>query len=198
MRAMTVDGNVPAGSASPVRSVLWGTAGGAALLSVYFLVLTWSNSLDHALEELGVIGGWIGLMVAGFAVQTGLFAHIRHSLKARPGGKTAASMAASGGMSTSAMVACCMHHVTDLVPVLGASAAALFLAQYRTVFLAAGVASNLIGTVLMLRVIGKNALFDPDRGFLRRLAVIDMDRALALSVLLGLTIVASALYRHLR
>ncbi len=35
-------------------------------------------------------------------------------------------MGTSGGTSVTAMVACCLHHVTDVLPILGVSAAAEF------------------------------------------------------------------------
>jgi hypothetical protein len=43
------------------------------------------------------------------------------------------------------MVACCAHHLTDVLPLLGLSAAAAFLAEYRIPFMLAGLATNLIG-----------------------------------------------------
>ena len=178
------------GPTAPARNAaLWGMAGSTLLLSVYFLTLTLSNSLAHALEELRIIGGWIGIMVIGFGIQTGLFSYIRSSIKNRSGVNTTASMAASGGMSTTAMVACCMHHVTDLVPILGVSAAALFLTRYQEAFLAAGVASNLIGVVMMLRVIQKNSLYASNRGILRHLMKLNMNHGLMFSVLLGISLI---------
>ena len=51
----------------------WGLIAGAALLLLYFVILTLSNSLVHAMEELRQIGWWILLLVVGFSVQVGLF-----------------------------------------------------------------------------------------------------------------------------
>jgi hypothetical protein len=184
------------GSTVQVRkAAIWGLAGSTFLLSVYFLILTLSNSLAHALEELRIIGGWIGLMVMGFGIQTGLFSYIRSSVKNRAGVNTSASIAASGGMSTTAMVACCMHHITDLVPILGISAAALFLTQYQTAFLAAGVASNFVGVVMMLRVIQKNSLYDSDGGILRHLMKFNMSYGLIITALLGISLVLITVIR---
>jgi hypothetical protein len=58
---------------------------------------------------------------------------------------TGALAGAGGGTSTAAMVACCAHHVTDVLPLLGLSAAAAFLAEYRIPFMVVGLATNLIG-----------------------------------------------------
>jgi hypothetical protein len=60
---------------------------------------------------------------------------------------------AGGGTSTVAMVACCAHHVTDVLPLLGLSAAAAFLAEYRIPFMLVGLVTNLIGIGVMVYLI---------------------------------------------
>ena len=62
-------------------------------------------------------------------------------------------MGTSGGTSVTAMVACCLHHVTDVLPVLGLSAAATFLARYQRPFMLVGLGLNLIGIIVMLIVL---------------------------------------------
>lgn len=170
------------------RSVLWGSAGASALLGLYFLVLTLSDSLGHALEELRSLGVWIFFLTAGFGVQTGLFTYVRGSLRARASRQAATSMTAAGGMSATAMVACCLHHITDVLPIIGASAASLFLIRYQSVFLAAGVSSNLVGIAMMLRLIQRQDLYEPGHGLLGRLLWLNMDMGLAASVLTGVMI----------
>jgi len=49
------------------------------------------------------------------------------------------------------MVACCAHHLADVLPLLGLSAAASFLATYKIPFMLLGLTMNLIGIVLILR-----------------------------------------------
>ena len=62
-------------------------------------------------------------------------------------------MGTSGGTSATAMVACCIHHVTDVLPILGLSAAAGFLARYQHPFMLLGLAMNLMGIGVMLFVL---------------------------------------------
>ena len=50
-----------------------------------------------------------------------------------------------------AMVACCAHRVADLLPFLGLSAAAGFLAAYKTPFMIIGLAVSLAGIFLISR-----------------------------------------------
>ena len=58
-------------------------------------------------------------------------------------------------MSTVAMVACCAHHVTDVLPILGLTAAAAFLAEYRNPFMLIGLGTTLIGIAVMLVILLK-------------------------------------------
>jgi hypothetical protein len=129
----------------------------------------------------------------GFGIQTGLFAYVRGSLKARATAQATASMAAAGGMSATSMVACCMHHIADFLPILGISAASLFLIKYQLVFLAIGVASNLVGITIMLGLIQKQELYEVDHGVLGKLLKLDMKRALVVNTLLGVTLAAITL-----
>jgi hypothetical protein len=156
----------------------WGLIAGAALLLLYFVILTLSNSLVHAMEELRQIGWWILLLVVGFSVQVGLFVFMKRSARRKNTAGGTAAVAASGGVSTTAMVACCMHHVTDVLPILGASAASIFLLRYQEVFLAVGVISNLIGINIMLNLIQKYGFFEGENKILGALMKVNMRKAL--------------------
>ena len=67
-------------------------------------------------------------LILGFATQAGLFRAIH--LLARHGGGGA--LATSGGVSGGTMLACCMHNLVTLVPVLGINGLATFFAAYQT------------------------------------------------------------------
>jgi len=174
-----------------LRSYLWGIAGSVSLLVLYFLILTISNSLTHAADELRTLGVWIALLALGFGIQTGLFTYVRRSLKAGASARATASVAASGGLSGAAMAACCLHHLTEILPILGVSAASLFLAEHQSTFLAVGVASNLLGITVMLRLIQRQELYVSGRGVLGRLLQFNMNRALIVNSLLGLALVTT-------
>ena len=182
-----------------LRPILWGSAGSAVLLLLYFGILSWSNSFAHAIEELGKIWMWILPLTLGFGVQAGLFSYIKITSKRKADLTSTASVAAAGGVSTTAMVACCMHHVTDVLPVLGASAASIFLIQYQEVFLAVGVVSNLLGIFIMLRVIQKNGLYVSGRGAMGSLLVnFNMDRALMVAGVTGAVFIIAIAVRTIR
>lgn len=62
-------------------------------------------------------------------------------------------VAASTGASGTAMVACGAHHLADVLPVLGMSAAVVFLNEYRTQLLWLGIAANAAGTAYLVRLL---------------------------------------------
>src|SRR3989338_4747254 len=125
-------------------SMKWGFIGGLFLLSIYFLILSIANSFEHAIQQFAKMWYWVFLLAIGFGTQIGLYSLIRQSMKQQLKGTTT-EVAASGGVSTGSMIACCAHHLTDVLPIMGLSAAAIFLNKYQTLFIIIGVLSNLVG-----------------------------------------------------
>jgi hypothetical protein len=76
------------------------------------------------------------------------------------------------------MVACCAHHLTDVLPVIGLAGAATLLATYQDVLLLLGVLSNVVGVTYMLGLLRKHRLY-PSRASLLSVALRwPVDRAL--------------------
>jgi hypothetical protein len=48
------------------------------------------------------------------------------------------------------MVACCAHHVADVLPLVGLTAAATFLANWKIPFMILGLLTNGVGILVML------------------------------------------------
>ena len=146
------------------RRGLW-VAGfaGAALLTVYVVVLALANSLGHVGSELTRLWPWLGVLVLGFAAQLGLFSYARGA--AREHSLPAGGVVGSSVTSTASMLACCAHHLTDVLPLVGLTSAALLLANYQRVFLVLGVGSNLVALTYLLAHIKRHRLF-PERGSL--------------------------------
>lgn len=151
------------------RGIAWGVAGAGLLLAFYALVLGLANSFEHALTEFGRLWPWMGALTVGFAAQVGLFAYARGAARSR-GEASARGMAASGGTSAASMVACCAHHLTDVLPLVGLTGAAFFLAAYQSLFLLLGVLANVVGVVFMLGQIRRHRL-RPERRSLLALSV---------------------------
>jgi hypothetical protein len=137
--------------------IVAGLVGSVFLAGLYLFLVSWVESFQHAIEYLWQ-DRWIVLpIILGFGVQVALYVILKKRLF-MPVNSTAPSAVitgASGTTSTIAMAACCAHHVADVLPVLGLTAAATFLAEYRTAFMLVGLGTTLIGISRMLVVLFK-------------------------------------------
>jgi hypothetical protein len=158
-------GGVPWSGHLVLRKRGLGIAGlaGAALVVVYVVVLALANSLAHVAGELVRLGPWLSVLVLGFAAQMGLFSYARGAAQERR--LPSAGVVGSSVTSTASMLACCAHHLTDVLPLAGLASAALFLAHYQRVFLVLGVGSNLTALTYLLAHMKKHRLF-PERSSL--------------------------------
>ncbi len=147
----------PTAPISLVRRLLpfiLGLTGAGFLVLLYLGIVTWGQGWAHALELLYQDRALVAAIAGGFGVQVGLYSYLR--LVVHHGVKLAVPTAATGagtGTSSVAMVACCLHHVTDVLPVLGLSGAAIFLNQYRVPFMVVGLVVNAAGVAIMVRVV---------------------------------------------
>lgn len=138
----------------PVAAGLLGSGG---LTLLYFGIVSLAESPAHAVQ-LFWDDRWIVLpIILGFGVQAALYTILKKRLflPVTNTGPSTALTGASGGMSTTAMVACCAHHVADVLPILGLTAAAAFLAQYRIAFMLLGLGTTLVGIFVMLMILWK-------------------------------------------
>lgn len=138
------------------KHVLYGLTATVAMFVFYFGVLSLANSPRHALEQLALFWYLILPLVILIGIQVGLYTHIKCSISEKDFSAAKGGVAASGGMSGGAMVACCVHHVADIFPLLGLTAAAVFLSQYQGAFMVLGIASGVIGVLYMLEAMKKN------------------------------------------
>jgi hypothetical protein len=129
------------------RSIAIGVAGAAALLGVYLGIISLAQGFEHALAQLAADAPFVGLIAAGFGIQIALFAELRTVDRHH---RAAAAVTAAGtGTSSAAMLACCAHHLVDLLPLVGLSAAAVFLNAYRTPLFLVGIGMNVIGIIVI-------------------------------------------------
>ena len=141
------------------RRILWplgaGIAGSFFLTAIYFGIVSWAESPQHALE-LFWEDRWIVVpIILGFGIQMALYTILKKRLfvPVSSTGPSGALTGAGGTTSTLAMVACCAHHVTDVLPILGLTAAATFLAEYQTAFMLVGLGTTIIGIIIMLYIL---------------------------------------------
>ena len=131
------------------RSVAAGVLAAVALLGVYLGIISLAQGVEHALEQLATDALFVGLIAAGFGTQIALFVELRAVDRLH---RSAAAVTAAGtGTSAVAMLACCAHHLVDLLPLLGLSAAAVFLNAYQTPLFLVSIGMNVIGIVVIAR-----------------------------------------------
>ncbi|MEA5009055.1 hypothetical protein [Clostridium tyrobutyricum] len=177
-------------------SIFFGVVGGTALLLVYFLILTFANSFDHAVQQFFQIWYWILILAAGFGTQVGLYFYIRYSKKIKITEATS-EMTASGGTSVLSMIACCSHHLVDILPLLGLSAASAFLVKYQISFLLIGVFSNLIGIETMLYIIKEHQLYE-EWGILKKILFYDIKKLRIITITIAIFIIPISFFVNLK
>jgi len=140
---------IPPTSPIGARSVAAGIVAAAALLGVYLGIVSLAQGVEHALWQLAADSPFVGLIVAGFGRQVALFVELRAVDRRH---RAAAAVTAAGtGTSAAAMLACCAHHLVDLLPLVGLSAAAVFLNAYKTPLFVVGITMNVVGIVVIAR-----------------------------------------------
>ena len=135
--------------------------GSTLIASFYLGILTWAEGWSYASSQFLRDRWYVIPIIIGFGVQAALYSVLRFHLfipnisTSHTGAMTPLTgvMGASGSTSATTMVACCIHHVTDVLPILGLGAAASFLTRYQRPFMLVGLAMNLIGIGIMLFVL---------------------------------------------
>ncbi|HXV99271.1 MAG TPA: hypothetical protein VEC93_12690 [Anaerolineae bacterium] len=139
--------------------ILWplsaGVTGAGLLMGLYFGIVSWAESPRHAMALFWEDRWLIMPIMLGFGVQAALYIILKKRLfvPVAHAGFSGTVTGASGGMSATTMVACCAHHVTDVLPILGLTAATAFLAEYRTAFMLAGLGTMLLGIIFMVIIL---------------------------------------------
>ncbi len=129
--------------------------GSSLIAGVYFGILIWAQGWEYAASQFSLNRWYVLPIWLGFGIQAALYSILRFRLflPTASTGHTGALMGTSGATSTTAMVACCLHHVTDVLPILGLSAAATFLTRYQRPFMLIGLTTEVIGIIVMLVVL---------------------------------------------
>ena len=131
-------------------SIALGLASALALIGLYLGTATWGDSADHAIALLSSDWLFVVLISAAFAAQVGLFTYLR--LLQRSMARESLGLVGAGTATSSvSMVACCAHHLADVVPIVGLSGIAAILVDFRAPLMLLGIATNGAGLAVMLR-----------------------------------------------
>lgn len=101
-------------------------------------------------------GIFIYLIPLAVGIQMGLFRYHRNITTGNIAGSEKMGMAGSATSSLT-MVACCLHHVSDLLPAVGfILATSSFLIQYKDAIITIGLMANVIGSAYIAKAILKD------------------------------------------
>ena len=134
------------------QSIISGLLAGAGLLILYAATMTLLSGWGAAVEQFSSLWYLMVPLVVGFGVQVGLYTKLKAAMRERSTG----AIAAGGTSAGAAMLACCAHHATDVLPILGLSGVTIFLTQYQKPILLASIGINVVGIGIMMKHI-KNA-----------------------------------------
>jgi Co/Zn/Cd efflux system component len=139
----------------PKNPIVFGTLIGIAVIIFNISIISLAEgSLKNGYEAFLSNGIFIYLIPLAVGTQMGLFRH--HKNITREFNLCDSEKIGLSGSITSSltMAACCLHHVTDLLPAIGLLAATTtFLTQYRDVIIAIGLSVNIIGSALLIKEI---------------------------------------------
>lgn len=152
----------PADFSNP-RAWLLGLLASFAIVGIYLGMNTLTSDWYFAKVQFSEYRWWIISLAIGLGLQVTLYTLFRAHHRGLKKTAVNSSLAASGGVSVVAMMACCSHYLATVIPLLGVSflsaTAMASLVQYQPYFFLAGVVSCLFGIGLMLRMMRKHGMF---------------------------------------
>lgn len=141
---------------------LIGSLAMVAIVGIYLGMNTLTADWYFAKMQFSEYRWWIIALAIGLGIQVTLFTRFRAQLREAKMRAANSSMAATGGVSTAAMMACCSHYLAAVLPTIGVSflsaSAVASLEQYQAYFFLAGVISSLFGIGLLLRMMEKHGM----------------------------------------
>ncbi len=141
---------------APPRSwpVLVGAVAAALLLAFYLSIVTLAEGRERAAEQFRADLPYLAFLFPGFGTQMGLYTRLRQLVHARQ--RAGAVAGASGGMSATAVVACCAHFLPTLLPILGISALSAALAAWKAPLLVVAILMNAAGALYAGRLLRRH------------------------------------------
>lgn len=139
-------------SRNTTKYLLWGTIATLGLLGFYILILGVLNGFANLRSQFSIDFKYLLPITVGFGIQIGLYKYQKDLLRQR---HNLGISSASGGLSGISMIACCAHHLTDVLPIIGLTALTGFLGKYRSELLILAIFMNLLGILIILNNLRK-------------------------------------------
>ncbi|MBI4937031.1 MAG: hypothetical protein HY846_02205 [Nitrosomonadales bacterium] len=125
------------------RPFLFGVGAFVFLLAIYSGVVSLISGVDFALDQFATFWYFIVPLALGFGIQVGLYTYLKNLVGRH--GASGKVVVVSGTTSTAAMVSCCAHYLTNILPVLGVTGILAVVAEYQVGLFWLGLAFNAAG-----------------------------------------------------
>lgn len=133
------------------KSAIYGFIGTAALLVVYFSVVSLISGWPFALSQFAQFWYFIVSLAVGFGIQIGFYTYLKSVIHQKSG--SGGVLAVSGTTSTVAMLSCCAHYLVNILPVIGIIGVVSFISQYQIELFWVGLIFNIAGIIYITRKI---------------------------------------------
>lgn len=127
------------------KSTFYGLIASLSLMILYGATMTLLSGWDAAIEQFQALWFLMLPLSIGFGIQVSFYMKLKVAIKQ----KTKHTLATSGVASSAGMLACCAHHLTDVLPFLGFSAISILLTKYQIPILLVSIGVNIYGIILM-------------------------------------------------
>ncbi len=137
---------------------VFGTITGIAVILFNIAVASIAEgSIEKGYQVFLTNGIFVYLIPVAVGIQMGLFRYHRNLISGH-GISSSEKMGMAGSATSSlTMVACCLHHVSDLLPAVGfVLATSSFLIEYKDAIITIGLLANIAGSVYIARAIVKD------------------------------------------
>ena len=118
------------------------------MLAIYFGVVSLISGMSFALEQFTKFWYFIVSLALGFGIQAGLYTYLKNLVGQH--GASGKVVAVSGTTSTAAMVSCCAHYLTNILPIVGITGILTIVAQYQIELFWLGLAFNAVGILYIV------------------------------------------------
>lgn len=171
------------------KHYIYGIAASIVMLAFYIGIMLIFNPLYYVIEDFISKFIWFSILITLFGVQIGLITYIRNINNKRRMSKSQTAL--SGGISTTSMLACCIHHVTDFIPLIGVSAFTVFLVEFQLYFLIIGILFGVLSVLNIMIHIQKHSVYEIPSSFE---SITKFDLIKLRKIFLGLFILIGIIY----
>jgi Cu+-exporting ATPase len=126
-----------------ITPLIRGTLGFTLLIAINFGVVSLISGPSFALEQYAKYWYFFVALALGFGIQVGLYTYLKNLVG--PHGASGKVVAVSGTASTAAMVSCCAHYLSNILPILGVTGMLTLVAQYQVELFWLGLTFNAAG-----------------------------------------------------